>query len=67
MKNNEEQKQEFERRRNFTLQECQEYINGHKLNEGQEDEQVLEVDDLEGFMKSLGYSTLDDIKGKYKL
>ena len=67
MKTNEEDKRHFERRRNFTLQECQDYINGHKLNEGQEDEQVLEVDDLEEYMKSLGYSTFDEIKEKYQL
>ena len=67
MKNNEELINEFERNRTFNLKECQDYISGKCLNEVQKDEQIMEVDDIYEYMKTLGYSTLEDIKEKYDL
>lgn len=66
MKANEKKLKGFERIRNFTLEECQEYIENQYLNES-EDKQIMEVDDIFEYMKSLGYSTIDEIKEKYNL
>jgi len=67
MKHNEELIKEFERNRKLSLQECQDYINSHPLNEAIEDEQIMEVDDIHEYMKSLGYSTIEEIKEKYNI
>ena len=67
MMSNEELIKAFERNRNLNLQECQDYIKRHQINEAQDDRQIMEVDDIYEYMKSLGYSTLDEIKEKYDL
>lgn len=66
MKSNEELIKEFEARRNFMLEECQEYIRTQCQSENEES-QIMEVDNIFEYMKSLGYSTLDEIKEKYNL
>lgn len=63
MKSNEELIKEFEARRNFTLEECERYIKENCLTDNT-DEQIIEVDDIFEYMKSLGYSTLDEINEK---
>lgn len=67
MKTNEELVKEFERRRTFSMEECQKYINTQQLNESKDDEQVIEVDDIFEYMRSLGYSTINEIKEKFNL
>lgn len=66
MKSNDELIKEFEARRNYTIEECENYINEGCLNEST-NEQIMEVDNIFEYMKSLGYSTLDEIKEKYNL
>ena len=66
MNKNEELLKEFEKRRKFSLKECQEYIEKHRLTED-DDNQVIEVDNLFEYMHSLGYSTLDEIKEIYNI
>lgn len=66
MKSNEELIKEFEARRHFTLEECLEYIRTQCHSENDES-QIMEVDNIFEYMKSLGYSTLDEIKEKYNL
>ncbi len=66
MKSNETLIKEFEARRNFTLEECEEYIKENCLTEST-NEQIMEVDNIFEYMKSLGYSTLNEIKEKYNL
>lgn len=65
MKTNEELFKEFEARRNFSLEECEAYIN-KGLSEC-ESEQIMEVDNTFEYMKTLGYLSLDEIKEKYNL
>jgi hypothetical protein len=66
MKSNDELIKEFEDRRNFTIEECENYIQNDCLAECT-NEQIMEVDNIFDYMKSLGYSTLDEIKDKYNL
>lgn len=66
MKSNDGLIKEFEKRRNFTLEECENHIKKDCLTEGIY-EQIIEVDNIFEYMKSLGYSTLNEIKGKYNL
>ena len=66
MKSNDELIKEFEDRRNFTIEECENYIQNDSLTECT-NEQIMEVDNIFDYMKSLGYSTLDEIKDKYNL
>lgn len=65
METNEELIKEFEARRNFSLEECKAYIN-KELSE-YESQQIMEVDNIFEYMKSLGYLSLDEIKEKYNL
>ena len=65
MNRNEELLKEFEKRRRFSLKEFQEYLEKQRLTED-EDNQVIEVDNIYEYMHSLGYSTLDEIKEKYR-
>lgn len=67
MKHNDELIKEFERNRKMNIQECQDYINTHPLIEAKEDEQIMVVDDIHEYMKSLGYSTIEEIKEKYNI
>lgn len=64
MKSNDELIKEFESRRNLSLEEWQELMKKQSLSDDTEI-QIMEVDDLFEYMHSLGYSTLDEIKGKY--
>lgn len=66
MKSNEELLKEFEKRRNFTIEEYRDFIQNNLITES-ENNQILEVDDLYEYMHSLGYSTLDEIKEKYNI
>lgn len=67
MKSNDELIKEFEKNRSLSLQECQDYIKSHALNEAKEGEQIMEVDDIHEYMNSLGYSTIEEIKEKYNI
>lgn len=66
MISNDELIKEFEKRRNFTLEECENLIKRDCLTGGI-DEQIIEADNIFEYMKSLGYSTLNEIKEKYNL
>lgn len=66
MKSNDELLKEFERRRKFNVKEQMDYISNQSLNESQET-QILEVDNIFEYMKSLGYSTLEEISKKYNI
>lgn len=66
MKSNDELLKEFERRRKFNVKEQMDYISNQSLNESEET-QVLEVDNIFEYMKSLGYSTLEEISKKYNI
>ena len=68
MKTNDELIKEFETRRNFTFEERKKYMENDCLTESaNEQEQIMEVDNIFHYMKSLGYSTLDEIEEKYNL
>jgi hypothetical protein len=66
MKSNYELIKEFEYRRDFTFEECKNYIQNNSLTEST-NVQIMEVDNIFDYMKSLGYLTLDEIKDNYNL
>lgn len=66
MKSNDELLKEFEIRRKFNVNEQMDYINNQSLNESEET-QILEVGNIFEYMKSFGYSTLEEISKKYNI
>lgn len=66
MKSNEELLKEFERRRKYNVKEHMDFINSQCQTETEEP-QIIVVDNIFEYMKSLGYSTLEEISKKYKL
>lgn len=66
MESNDELIKEFEDRRDFTFEECENYLQNNSLTEST-NVQIMEVDNIFDYMKSLGYLTLDEIKDNYNL
>ena len=67
-KTNEQLLQEFENSCKMTIEEWKDSFNKEQLiieTEENPNEQTIEVDDIDDYMKSLGFSSLEEIKDKY--
>lgn len=68
MKSNEELLKDFEAHRHMSLEEWENEIVKRMLRkEDDSDIQPIIVDDLDAYMESLGFSSLEKIKEKYNL
>ena len=66
MKSNKELLKEFETHRQMSIEEWKDEINKRRLlKENNGDVQPIIVDDLDEYMKSLGFSALEKIKEEY--
>ena len=67
-KTNEQLLQEFENSCKMTIEEWKDSFNKEQLiieTEEKPNEQTIEGDDIDDYMKSLGFSSLEEIKDKY--
>ena len=67
-KTNEQLLQEFGNSCKMTIEEWKDSFNKEQLiieTEENPNEQTIEVDDIDDYMKSLGFSSLEEIKDKY--
>ena len=67
-KTNEQLLQEFENSCKMTIEEWKDSFNKEQLiieTEENPNEQTIEVYDIDDYMKSLGFSSLEEIKDKY--
>ena len=68
MKSNKELLKEFETHRQMSIEEWKDEINKRRLlKENNGDVQPIIVDDLDEYMKSLGFSALEKIKEEYNV
>ena len=68
MKSNKELLKEFEAHRQMSIEEWKDEINKRRLlKENNGDVQPIIVDDLDEYMKSLGFSALEKIKEEYNV
>ena len=68
MKSNKELLKEFETHRQMSIEEWKDEINKRRLlKENNGDVQPIIVDDLDEYMKSLGFSALKKIKEEYNV